>query len=138
VSLSGIRQALAYHVENLGLEFPLSYPGQEFTPPNTGAYGAVDFVFTQPNAVTLGKTGEDNHVGYLQLTLNKAAASGDGWFYTVADSVRQQSQGGQVVTYNGQSVTIVSCGIGLYDDDDGRLKAAITIYWRARTTRNLA
>lgn len=89
----------------------------------------------QPSVVTLGNNGEDSHDGFFQIDLNYPLNEGSGDALAKVDEMRAHFKAGTRFTYNGQAVTIRSCGRSAGRQIDGYFQISITINWYARTAR---
>ena len=130
-----IRKALAAKLESLSLGIQLNYPNVKSKDPNKAPAGDVTFIFNQPSAATLGEGGEDNHDGFVQVLLKYPLGKGDKAIMEMADTIRNALTAGTKCQYGSQEVTIQNCGVGVFDELDGKYVTPITINWYARTRR---
>lgn len=130
---SEIKSALVSYLEGLGLGIDLNYPNFEV---KSGIpAGDVSIHFNEPEVVTLGQGGEDNHTGFMQILLKYPVGEGDGALMAMADTIRQAFLAGQSCSYGSQVVTIINCGLGTFDIWNSKFVCPITITWYARTRR---
>lgn len=67
----------------------VSYPNRPFTPPTTGNWLKVDFIWGNASVLTKGVTfGLNSVVGILQLTIFGPKDKGDGALMTLAETAR--------------------------------------------------
>lgn len=130
---SDIKSALVSHLESIGASITFNYPNLKQS--TEIPCGDVSFHFNQPEVVTLGSGGEDNHDGFMQILLKYPVGQGDGAILAMADQIRQEFLAGQKCQYGDQVVTIINCGIGLFDTWDSKFVCPITINWYSRTWR---
>lgn len=135
MSQFNIVKALRTQLESLSLGIPLQYPNFKEEDPNAAPAGSVTFHFNQPSVATLGESGDDNHDGFMQILLKYPVGKGDKAIMEMADTIRQGFVAGFKCQYGSQTVTILSCGVGLFDHLDDKFVTPITINWYARTRR---
>lgn len=133
---AAIRNALADLIDGVG-GIHLHWPNVPEAPAGDGVHGDVHFLFSDPSAVTLGRAGEDEHIGLVQITLHIPKGSGEAAIWAAADTIRALCQSGTVTTHDGQPVTITGCGIGPFFVEGARFGAPVSIKFRARTHRSL-
>lgn len=132
---SDIKKALAQKLQDLSLGIQLNYPNVKTKDPNKAPAGDVTFIFNQPSVATLGEGGEDNHDGFVQILLKYPLGKGDKDIMGMADTIRNGLTAGTKCLYGSQQVTIQNCGVGIFDELDGKYVTPITINWYARTRR---
>ena len=137
MGLAAIRNALASHINGLTTGVALHWPNLPAPPPGASVHGDVHFLFSTPYAATLGRTGEDEHTGLVQIDLHAPQGTGESAVLAAADAIRDACQAGTVTTHDGQPVTITGCGIGPFFVEGARFGAPVSIYFRARTHRSL-
>ncbi len=130
---SEIKSALVSYLESLSLGIPLNYPNMEQD--TSVPAGDVTIHFNEPEVVTLGQGGEDEHRGFMQILLKYPVGEGDGALMAMADTIRQAFLAGQSCSYGSQTVTIINCGLGTFDNWNSKFVCPITITWYARTRR---
>lgn len=130
-----IKKALTSYLIGLNLGIQLNFPNKTSKDPSGLPSGDVTFHFTNPSVATLGDSGDDNHVGFMQILLKYPLDTGDGAIMEMADGIRSNFKAGRVCQYGDQKVTFSSCGIGNFDTLDGKFVNPITINWYARTRR---
>lgn len=130
---SEIKSALVSYLEGLSLSIPFNYPNirQNKSIPA----GDVTIHFNEPTVVTLGIDGEDNHDGFMQILLKYPVGEGDGPLVAMSDTIRQAFLAGTSCAFGDQTVTIINCGLGTFDNWDSKFVCPITITWYARTWR---
>lgn len=129
-----IKKALISYLQNLSLSVPMNYPNmvaENLTPP----YGDVNIIINDPTAVTMGSDGEDEHRGFMQISLFTEINSGDGESYAFSDTIRSHFKAGFGCEYGDQKVTFINSGAGNGSRQDAKYFTPITIYWYARTRR---
>lgn len=135
---AAIRNALADLVDGMAASgIHLHWPNVPAPPPGDGVHGDVHFLFSDPRAATLGRSGEDEHIGLMQITLHCPAGTGEAAIWAAADLLRAACQAGAVAIHDDQHVTITGCGIGPFFVHGARFGAPVTVYFRARTHRSL-
>lgn len=130
-----IKKALATRLTSLGLGIQLNMPNVEVKDPNVTPSADVSFIFNQPSVATLGDSGDDNHDGFMQILLKYPMGKGDKDIMTMADTIRSGFTAGTKCLYGDQEVTILNCGIGIFDIYESKFVNPITINWYARTRR---
>jgi len=90
----------------------------------------------RPSVVTLGDEGLNEHTGIVQINLNYPLHEGSGAVLQKADEVSNLFKAGSRHTYQGQTVSIISCGLdGSGQIVNGFYQAILTIQYRAQTPR---
>jgi len=94
------------------------------------------FIPNQPTAATLGNQGSDEHTGIVQINLNFPINEGSGTALEKADELRILFKAGSKHTYQGQTVTAISCGQnGAGQIVNGFYQTILTIQYRAQSAR---
>lgn len=135
---AAIRNALASHLGGVSAGVTLHWPNVPApAAPDDAIHGDVHFLFSDPRAATLGRSGEDEHIGFVQITLHIPQGTGEAEIWAAADAIRAACQAGAVAIHDDQHVTITGCGIGPFFVRGSRFGAPVTVYFRARTHRSL-
>ena len=137
MSLSQIESALIAAYEGAGLGLPTAYENRDFDPPNTTPWAALYVIPNQPDVVTLGNGGEDDHTGILQIDLHYPLGDGNGAALAMADTLRDVFEAGVDLTHEDQVVVITGCGRSSGARDLGMYKIILSITWYARPTRKI-
>lgn len=111
------------------------WPNVDFTPPPTEPYATVDLLPASSEPVTLGQGGEDEHLGILQIGLYYPLQAGGGPIIESFDKLRTFFTAGVSLVHEGTEVSVLSCGVSPAANRDSRYVAYVSVYWRARTTR---
>lgn len=139
MSLSSVRSALvtAFIASNAFDADTIAWENVAFTPPTDRPWAAVWFLPSQPTPGTLGPPGkgQDRVNGILQIDLNYPIGSGENLITDTADLINLTFYAGAYFTYNGQSVTIKSCGRGKSAVVNGFYKIPVTVYFYTFITR---
>ena len=137
MSIAKIRSALVQAFENGAFDLPTVYENTDsYTPQANTPWCQFIFIPNQPNVLTLGSTGEDEHTGLVRVLLNYPLDTGSGAALLKADEIRAVFKAGTTFTYDGQSVMVRSCGVNQVSEiTDGFHTTAVTITWRALTAR---
>ena len=137
MSLAQIESALIAAYEGAGLGLATAYENRDFDPPNESAWAALYVIPNQPEVITLGNGGEDDHSGILQINLNYPLNAGNGAVLAMADAIRDVFEAGVDLTYEDQVVVITGCGRSSGARELGMYKIILSITWYARTTRKI-
>jgi hypothetical protein len=135
---SGAKTILERATISGGLGFTaaqIAWPNVEFTPPNTNPYVEVALLSNPSSVATLGRGGEDNQTGVLQLSLYYPLQTGDGALYQAYQLLSDFFTAGVSLAYEGQEVWIESSGMSPPSKKDSRFVTYVSIYWTARTNR---
>lgn len=112
-----------------------AYENKKFTPTEGVPWARVTVLPARPSVVTLGSSGEDEHTGITQIDLFYPLDSGDGEILAMSDAIRTVFKAGTGMSYNGLSVTVLSCGRSGGRLVDGLYNIILEIEWRCRTSR---
>lgn len=113
----------------------VAYEAKDFKPPNQARWASVFSLPADSPPASLGKGGQDEHVGVLQIDINDVANIGTAPFLKAADSIRDHFKAGARFIYQGQCVVITSSSRGRIRPVDGWLRCSLSIAWSAMTTR---
>lgn len=102
----------------------------------TGLWMRVDNERAVSGPVTLGDHGQDDHRGFLQIDVNCPANSGSGQVLQKADELLSYFKAGLAVSYNGQTVTVLSTALSPGRVVGGFYRVTVTINYYSRTNRN--
>lgn len=111
MSYKKIRSALVAEWEALNLGLPISYENRKFEPKAGQAWSRFTILPNDAEAVTMGRNGEDEITGLLQVDLFHPVEAGTGAALDIADAVRAAFWVGRRISYQGQEVVIRSSGI---------------------------
>lgn len=114
---------------------PYAAEGITFDPPQTGVYCELNNVPGQTFAVGLGSGGEDEHVGFYQVDVVQPMIEGTKATDAIVSQLYQLFPAGRGMQFNGQAVTVSGFQRGGRRKDGTRNRVAVSIYWRAHTTR---
>jgi len=123
----------AYVSANLGLS--TAYEGADFTPPASADWAAVSILPASTAPVTLGKLGEDEHLGIMQIDFSSRPGRGRATLIGYAQSILTAFVAGKSFSRSGQYVTIESVSRSPIRQVDGWLRVSVSISWIARTIR---
>lgn len=130
-----IEKALFKKVEDSQLGIPRNYPN--YPGESEAPYANISVTHSDPVPVTLGKTGEDNHTGFLQIMLKYPLNEGNSDAMTLSQSLCTIFQAGVKCIYQGQVVNVTRAGIGAAMEIDDLYCIPVTVYWYARVRRSL-
>ena len=129
-----IRNTLVNYFNLGGFDLPVSFPNISYDA-SEKAFAELDILPSQPNAVTMGDYGEDEHKGIFQIDLYYPTGKGDMAILTKADQIARHFKAGTKYSYESQEVFIESCGVSNGRQEQGRYRMIITINYRARISR---
>lgn len=140
MSFSNIQSALnqkwvATNALLTGGPFPTAYPNVEFSVPSNAPWAQLFHLANQPFVGSLGTQGDDEISGILQINLYVPLGEGVGRLNSLFDTVRGQFKAGTYLTYSGQWVLILSCGMQQPVKEDGFYRGIITVEWETRLSR---
>jgi len=130
-----IQGALIDHWVDSALGISTAYENSKFSPVEGTPWARLTILPSQPEIMTLGPSGEDEHLGILQIDLYYPTDEGNSPVLTMADSIRTAYKAGTSLSYNGQSVVILNCGRSGGELENGYFKIMLNVAYRARTTR---
>ena len=136
MSLSKINSALIKSVVDGAFGLDIAYENQEHTPATGTPYMEVYIIRNQPQPTSLGRAGLDLHTGFMQINLNYPANKGSGTALAKADEIRAIYVAGYKYEFEGQQVTVFSCGASQGRNNNGWYTLILTIEWQARTQRS--
>ena len=136
MSQSDIKAALIQHYLAGRFGLKTAYENREFEPQDGTPWARLTFIPAQPSVASLGDAGEDLHSGVFQIDLFYPSGTGDGEASTKADAIRASFRAGFSFSYNGQVVTVRSCGRGSGRPDPPWYRLTISVTWYAYTRRN--
>jgi hypothetical protein len=136
MTLAAIKETLIDAYVDGDFDIETAWENRKFNPVNGTPWARVTIIPNQPEIVTLGATGEDEHTGVMQIDLFYPQDKGDGDILAMADSIREVFKGGARLVNEGQMVIINSCGRGAGRNENGWFRMIITINWWARTQRS--
>lgn len=112
------------------------WPNMKFEPPASGAWAAFWWIPNEPSVATLGRDGDDDVDGIVQIDLNFPLNAGIKETNDKADAIRTRFVAGSRWSYSGQEVVVKSCGAGSGSVDKGFWKTPVTIMFYARINRS--
>jgi hypothetical protein len=130
-----LREALTGRFASMGLGIHIVYPNTEYTPTIGTPYLRLDILANQPNAVTLGRSGLDEHTGVLQASLFFPKSATDFPVLRMADLIDtalQQFVRGQYLISGATSVRLTSIGIGSTQPEEAWYMQPVNISYRAQ------
>jgi len=115
--------------------WPCAYPNQAFEVPANAPWARLFILANQPFVGSLGDEGEDEVSGILQIDLHTPLGEGTYTVDQAFNTIRAQFKAGTYLSYGGQWVIILSCGITPLGPQETFYKSAITIEWETRLSR---
>ena len=113
----------------------VAYENVKFTAPAQGAWLEFSFMPSGSQPATLGSGGRDQDSGIAQILVCEPAGAGNGASLDFSTKVKARFFAGQVLSYQGQSVTIDHIDAAPSYSTATAYKTPISIYWKAKTTR---
>lgn len=95
-----------------------------------------DFLPDEPEAVTLGQSGEDNHTGVFIITLQYPSNEGTAAIYSTADQLCDYYMIGSSYTYDEQLVMILSCAQSPIMRSFHGFRISLSVNWITRISRS--
>ena len=111
------------------------YPNREYKP--TGNHAVMYFMPADNNVSTLGSTGTNEIIGIFQIDVMYKTGRGNGEILEKCDEITSAFVSGQRITYSTQQVTIWGSQMRQPENENGWLKAIITIEFSAFARRAL-
>jgi hypothetical protein len=135
MSFANIESALltAYTGGSFGLS--TAYENVDFSPVDGTAWAMINFLPAQPEPTSIGQDGIDLHTGVFQIALKYPPNTGRSAVVAKADAIAAVFYAGAHLGYNGQYVTISSCGRSGGGLVDGWFTVYLTINWWAHVLR---
>jgi len=137
MTIANIHTALAQAFDDADLALPVVFE-------NTGSYKPTPgtpwceffFIPNEPQVLTLGENGEDEHTGIVQINLNYPLNQGPVPALQKAGEIRSVFKAGATFTYQSQSVLIRGAGVSRASQVvNSHYQVILTINWRSITTR---
>lgn len=137
-SIAKCRSALTQAFTDLALfeQENVQWENQKFTPPTDEAWAAFFFLPAQPGVATLGPDGADNQEGLIQIDLNYAPDSGTAEIEANVETLRNAFTAGARFVYEGQAVTIKSCGRNQGRIVNNFFRVSVSVYFYAHVNRS--
>lgn len=139
MSLEKVEAALMAKVAEVLTALAIPTAGENLRSPKKDGdpvWAQVWFNAGQPYAFTMGTGGEDRVDGYVQIDLMYPDGSGNQLSRTHSSTILAAFSGGTGLTYQGQIVTVRSCGRSQGLPNVGNCyKVPITIMWWALIPR---
>lgn len=132
-----IEKALLKGVKDLNLAYPTSEPNRELTneQKQNGLWLKVSVLNAETNVATLGRLGEDNNPGVLQIDVNELQNQGTGELLKVCDIIASAFYAGKDLLHNAQAVTIRGSSISGIRNVGGYARRTVSVRWYSRTRR---
>ena len=139
MSIYKIRSALVQTFSG-GISLPGIYENEggegAHAPQANEAWFEFFLIPNRPVVVTLGDDGLNEHTGIAQINLNYPIHEGSGAVLLKADEVSDLFKAGSRHTYQGQTVSVISCGLnGSSQVVNGFFQSILTIQYRAQSPR---
>lgn len=135
MSLINIDGALIQAYIDIGQALSTAYEGAEFKPPSNTDWAAVFIVPASTAPSSSWISGDDEHLGFMQIDYNTRPGKGRASLIAYAQQALDQFVAGKSFTRSSQYVTIESASRSQIREVDGYLRVSVTINWIARTTR---
>lgn len=111
------------------------WPNVDARPLDTGAFLTVDLLPADAVVATLGTSGEDEHVGLVQLGLYVPVNTGHGTLLAMYDKVRSYFSAGTMFYYMGQRVTALRVKPSPLTKSGDKMCLFASVYYRALIQR---
>lgn len=141
MSLQDVKLALQrnwYLPTQLLSSYAVAKENVTFTPTDNAAYVQLTFAPNQPIPHTAGRVniGKDLVAGWYYIDLFYPSNTGDAQAATDYELIRARYHSGEDLTYNGQSVRIMSCGRTSGSVlDNSWFKVRVKVMFEAQTLR---
>lgn len=135
MSFANINKALVEAYDGLGLGLATAYEGRDFNPVQETAWSRVSNVPAPVTIASMGRRGEDEHIGLFNVELFYPTNKGIGDMLEKADEVASEFVAGKRYYEGALCVLIRSCSRSQVERTDGWLKITISASYQARTTR---
>lgn len=141
MSLAKVRSAFVTELTTGNFLAPaadIQWPNKKFDAAGKAFWAAFWFFPDQPIVATLGKPGSggtDDQGGFVQLDLNYATDSGEAAALAKFADLSSRFTAGARFSYQGQVVTVRSCGCSQGRIVDGFYRVSVTIPFYARIPR---
>ena len=137
MSETKVRKAIFKALHDVGLNLPEVHENVEPDIGEAPIWIRVTYIPNEPTPVTLGVQGEDDMEGVLQIDLNIDSGKGSGDLFPLVDQLRNHFTAGRIFAYDGQEVTIRSCGRSVGRTVDSYYRIPVSVIWYSRIQRNL-
>jgi hypothetical protein len=135
MALIDIDGALIQGYIDMGLGLSTAYEGADFKPPYNDKRAAIFIIPASSDPVTLGASGMDEHLGFMQINFDVRPGTGRAQLLSYAQSVRDNFIAGESFIQNSQKVTVESVSRSPIRHVDGWMRISISVNWIARTIR---
>lgn len=139
MSLEKAQQGLLLTSKNLfaGWTTPMAvcWENTTFAAPDSSPWLAVFFVPVDNSVNTLGPTGLDEEIGFLQIDVNYPKGGGESDMRATLEKIRRCFYNGRRITFDGQMVTILSASSSGGRIVDNHYRKSITVRWRTYIQR---
>ena len=135
MSFYNLRAALVSHYLAGDFGLPTVYENKKAEFDRSRPWAAVTLVPNQPDPVTMGDHGSDEHTGFLQIDLYYPLDESDIPVVKKADEIRKHFNTGAICKYDNTAVRVTSCGRSVGKVEDTNYRLVLTIMWRAHTAR---
>lgn len=135
MSLAAIDGALFQAYLDLGLGLDTAEENVQFTPPANTAWAEVTINPAGIQTVTLGNSGMDEHVGFMQIAFYAPTKKGRAALLTYAQAVRDGFVHGDGTSGSGWSVRYTSVSRSAVQRSGKWARLVMTVNFEARTIR---
>lgn len=138
MSLEKVQQALLTKFKaDYGTAFAnqIAYENLAFTPPKGKPWLSVHFMPADSSVATLGANGRDTENGIFQISLYTPQGVGEASIRQTVNAFRVSFKP-QVLTFEGQPVSIISRSRANGGTRDGFYVVPFTVRWRAQLSRS--
>jgi len=112
---------------------PIAWPNSEFTPTIGTPYLRFNILFATPSQNTLGTTGTNELLGFVQVDVVYPSSGGNGLSRAMVGKITEQFKRGVVPSYSGQTVTVLNAYPSGAISDADWYTVPVTINFRACT-----
>lgn len=113
------------------------YPNKDRRPTGGREHARIWYMPNGVSAPGVGRQGYDEHQGLVQIDLAYPTNEGIGEMMEKADEIARHFQSGVRAEYNGQDVVVRGSEISPPINEDGWIKASVTIDYSAYVRRTL-
>ena len=137
MSLDKIRSAFASTFKDGGFytTAQIAWENVVYTPPATGNWARFTFLPNNPDIASIGAGGRSSQTGLVQIDLNFPIGGGDGEAMTKYLAVKNAFTEGSRLIYQGQEISIRSCGRSQGRVIDNFYRVSVSIYFYAQINR---
>lgn len=139
MSIANIESALLDGFEKGNFGFGNSVIYENYKPEgfdeNTETYVALTIVINPYRIATLGREGDNEYTGFLQIDLYTRPRTGKHDVLRKAEAIEQHFSTGKTFTYGDQRVEVKNFGIGPSRSEQTHFYTPFTINFKARVAR---